>query len=127
MVAVKTRKTGSGLLDAGLMRREPHSIHSCVLIWLPSTSAAWRMMRAAVNKGFAAMNTAPGAVFALNQEMCAGHGRCYGLAPEAFDCDDSGYAFVLEGGGSEMTSTQRDRVIAACPEQAITIAETKEG
>ena len=28
----------------------------------------------------------------LDTEKCQGHGRCYSLAPELFDCDDLGTA-----------------------------------
>ena len=34
----------------------------------------------------------------FDREKCQGHGRCYALAPDLFDCDDEGYAVVRESG-----------------------------
>ena len=31
----------------------------------------------------------------LSSDACQGHGRCYTLAPELFDCDDDGYAVLV--------------------------------
>ena len=34
----------------------------------------------------------------LDADKCQGHGRCYSLAPELFDCDDLGQAVVVVTG-----------------------------
>jgi ferredoxin len=34
----------------------------------------------------------------LDTEKCQGHGRCYSLAPDLFDCDDLGTAVVVVAG-----------------------------
>src|SRR3546814_10183679 len=31
----------------------------------------------------------------IDGDRCSGHGRCYSLAPDVFDCDDEGYGRVL--------------------------------
>jgi ferredoxin len=28
----------------------------------------------------------------LDRDRCTGHGRCYSLAPDLFDCDEEGYS-----------------------------------
>jgi ferredoxin len=57
-------------------------------------------------------------------DRCAGHGRCYTLAPALFEDDDDGYGQV-KGDGS-FPETLRDVSLAAaeaCPERAIRIEE----
>ena len=58
----------------------------------------------------------------IDAERCTGHGRCYTLAPEIFDCDDRGLGLVKGGGeiGPELEKSARSAV-ANCPEQAITL------
>ena len=58
----------------------------------------------------------------LDTAKCQGHGRCYSLAPELFDCDDLGTAVVKVTG--ELTDEQLERAKLAagnCPEFAIEI------
>lgn len=60
----------------------------------------------------------------FDREACQGHGRCYALSPELFDCDDEGYSVVKVTG--ELTAEQeRPARIAAdnCPEYALTIED----
>ena len=60
-------------------------------------------------------------VFVIDQEVCAGHGRCYTLAPESFTADDSGYG-VASGRPEDGRDPGRlNRILASCPEQAISI------
>jgi ferredoxin len=60
-------------------------------------------------------------VFVIDQEVCAGHGRCYTLAPESFTADDSGYG-VASGRAEDGRDPGRlSRLQASCPEQAISI------
>jgi ferredoxin len=59
-------------------------------------------------------------------DLCTGHGRCYAIAPELFDCeDDTGYG-VAENAGvvpSELEARAREAV-SGCPEGAISLLET---
>ena len=58
----------------------------------------------------------------FDRETCQGHGRCYALAPDLFDCDDEGYAFVREIGELNATQEQAARLAAdSCPEFAIAV------
>lgn len=59
----------------------------------------------------------------LNSERCQGHNRCYALAPEIFDVDDYGAAWVLNDGiVPEGLDDKAHLAIANCPEFAISIA-----
>jgi ferredoxin len=61
----------------------------------------------------------------IDGDLCAGHGRCYTLAPELLAYDDEGYVNIR---GSEMEvppnleSSARDAA-NACPESAITLED----
>ena len=60
----------------------------------------------------------------VDQEKCQGHNRCYALAPDVFDVDDLGYAFVLIDGDVPAELEAGARAGAAnCPEFAITIED----
>ncbi|SHH04349.1 ferredoxin [Jatrophihabitans endophyticus] len=61
-------------------------------------------------------------VFAVDTEICAGHGRCYALAPESFEPDDSGYAEPTGRDESGRPQTEIDQIIGTCPEEAISVA-----
>jgi ferredoxin len=59
--------------------------------------------------------------FVIDQEVCAGHGRCYTVAPDSFTADDSGYG-VASGRAEDGSDQGRlSRILASCPEQAISI------
>jgi ferredoxin len=57
----------------------------------------------------------------IDTDLCTGHGRCYSLVPELFDCnDDDGYGLVK--GDGTVTEDQRPLAVKAvnnCPERAI--------
>ena len=59
----------------------------------------------------------------IDTGKCSGHGRCYTLAPEIFDCDDEGFSVLLV---DEVTDTARTQklleAVANCPERAISVA-----
>jgi ferredoxin len=60
----------------------------------------------------------------IDGERCAGHGRCYVIAPELFTDDERGYGATA--GDGAVTPDQADlarRAVAACPERAISIVE----
>ncbi len=57
-------------------------------------------------------------------DRCQGHARCIVFAPEIFDIDEEGYAFVIAG--CEAVAPGDDhlaRAIASCPENAIVLVE----
>jgi ferredoxin len=58
----------------------------------------------------------------IDPDLCAGHGRCYTLAPDAFQDDESGYGQVVKN----IIVTDEDRkqaelAVKSCPEDAISI------
>lgn len=59
--------------------------------------------------------------FVIDSELCAGHGRCYALAPESFEADDVGYGRTLEVVHGVERRAAMETVAIACPEEAITI------
>jgi ferredoxin len=60
----------------------------------------------------------------VDADKCQGHNRCYALAPELFDVDDYGTAFVIGDGSVAPELEDKARLaIANCPEFAISIVE----
>jgi ferredoxin len=60
----------------------------------------------------------------VDSDKCQGHNRCYALAPDVFDVDDLGFAFVKIEGELPPELEDGARAGAAnCPEYAITITE----
>ena len=60
----------------------------------------------------------------VNTDRCQGHARCLALAPDIFDLDDEGYAYVLPGREEIDDVRAREHALLAvdnCPEQAIAI------
>jgi ferredoxin len=57
----------------------------------------------------------------IDTETCAGHGRCYGLAPYAFEPDDSGYGRVTGAPQPTADKAQMEEIAAQCPERAISV------
>jgi ferredoxin len=55
----------------------------------------------------------------IDPELCAGHGRCYSLAPEVFDCDDFGHGTVINEEIPDELSDRAQLGVANCPEGAI--------
>jgi ferredoxin len=59
----------------------------------------------------------------VDEERCAGHGRCYTLVPELFDADEQGHSVVtVDTLGEDQVDKARTAVLN-CPEQAISITE----
>jgi ferredoxin len=59
----------------------------------------------------------------IDENLCAGHGRCYTLAPELLDSNDEGFPTGL---GEDIDIAPQleeaaQRVVANCPEGAIKI------
>ena len=57
----------------------------------------------------------------MEAEVCQGHARCYGLAPEIFDVDDYGQASVIVDVVPPELEDKARLAIANCPEYAIEI------
>ncbi len=59
----------------------------------------------------------------LDTDRCTGHGRCYSLAPDLFDCDDRGYGTVIAPEVPAGLEAQARTAVANCPERAISLEE----
>jgi ferredoxin len=59
----------------------------------------------------------------IDTDACTGHGRCYTLAPEVFDSDDSGHGFVISEELSDELRAKAMVGVQNCPEQAISIVD----
>lgn len=60
---------------------------------------------------------------AIDESRCAGHGRCYALAPELFAPDDGeGFGQVIAQPDGDMLDTAR-RAVQNCPEQAVRLEQ----
>ena len=60
----------------------------------------------------------------VDEKRCQGHARCLAFAPEVFDFDDEGYAFVAaDKADVEELSEEVKLAIANCPERAIIVSE----
>ena len=63
----------------------------------------------------------------VDPDKCQGHNRCYALAPELFDVDDEGYAFVPDDKAKfEELPNPVKLAVANCPERAISVSEVAE-
>jgi ferredoxin len=57
-------------------------------------------------------------------DRCQGHARCIVFAPETFDVDAEGYAFVVAGQETVSPGDENvARAVASCPEQAIVLVD----
>jgi ferredoxin len=59
----------------------------------------------------------------IDTELCSAHGRCYSLAPHAFEPDESGFGRVTVESLAASERAQMERVVQLCPELAIRIEE----
>jgi ferredoxin len=59
--------------------------------------------------------------YEIDKEACAGHGRCYMLAPESFTADDVGYGEVVDKAEPAGREEEMKSMTLACPEGAITV------
>ncbi|MEX5636558.1 ferredoxin [Parafrankia sp. FMc2] len=69
------------------------------------------------------MTESTGLRFVIDTDVCVGHGRCYTLGPQWFDCDDLGYGTVRDVVIGEGERAKAADVAAACPEGAIILVE----
>ncbi len=57
-------------------------------------------------------------------DRCQGHARCIVFAPETFDIDDDGYAFVIPGRETVTAGDEAvQRAVTNCPEEAIVLGD----
>jgi ferredoxin len=56
----------------------------------------------------------------IDYALCAGHGNCHAVAPDAFALDDEGRGVVREG-AARASVDDLERAVALCPEAAITL------
>jgi ferredoxin len=59
----------------------------------------------------------------VDQNRCTGHGRCYALHPELFTDDDEGRPIILIEQVEGASEAQALEAVAACPEDAISLAD----
>ena len=59
----------------------------------------------------------------VDRGVCAGHGLCYGAAPEVVDCDDQGDPVVTADPIPDSRLGQARHVVDLCPERALTLEE----
>lgn len=59
----------------------------------------------------------------IDTSLCAGHGRCYEIAPAIFEDDDAGYGTVRSPEIGEGDIPLARQAQMACPEQAIILTE----
>jgi ferredoxin len=57
----------------------------------------------------------------IDQKLCAGHGRCFSLAPEVFDHDEEGFSVLKVETITPDLEAAAERGAGACPEQAIAL------
>lgn len=58
----------------------------------------------------------------VDSARCQGHARCYAFAPDIFDFDDEGYAFIPESKSDYDEMPEELRLaVANCPERAIIV------
>jgi ferredoxin len=60
----------------------------------------------------------------VDSGSCAGHGRCYDVAPGLFEDDEEGYSVVRGDGSVPPGQAEAARLaVRLCPERAVTLAE----
>ena len=60
----------------------------------------------------------------IDQSKCTGHGRCYVLAPDLFEADDSGYGVVRREDVPEDLRSQAEAAEQNCPEHAVVLEQS---
>jgi ferredoxin len=57
----------------------------------------------------------------VDASKCVGHGRCYVLAPDAFEEDERGHCVVIAAEVSEADAEDARKGERNCPESAISV------
>ncbi len=58
----------------------------------------------------------------VDAERCEGNAVCLALAPEVFELDDSGLAYVLPGEPATERQDDVRRAVDGCPREALLLA-----
>jgi ferredoxin len=58
----------------------------------------------------------------IDKSLCAGHGRCFSIAPEVFGYDEEGFGVPRHETIPAGLENDARRAAAGCPERAIAIA-----
>lgn len=58
----------------------------------------------------------------VDRSVCAGHGVCYGTAPEILDADEQGDPIVREDPLREGHVSLGQEVVRRCPERALSLS-----
>lgn len=64
------------------------------------------------------------AYLTVDRQACAGHGLCYGTAPDLLDCDEMGDPIVPTGPVPAELLGQAEQIVQMCPERALAIEAT---
>jgi ferredoxin len=59
----------------------------------------------------------------IDRSLCTGHGRCFSLAPEVFDCDEEGFSVLRLDTITPDFEADARRGAGGCPEQAIALID----
>ncbi|WP_224389512.1 ferredoxin [Pseudonocardia sp. ICBG1293] len=61
----------------------------------------------------------------VDRKACAGHGLCYGAAPELVDCDEQGDPVVLTDPVPQARIREAQHVVDMCPERALALEQAQ--
>jgi ferredoxin len=61
----------------------------------------------------------------IDPDRCTGHGRCYSVAPELFDCDDEGRGVVTHPDVAPDLERLAQRAVDSCPERAVSLRASR--
>jgi ferredoxin len=62
-------------------------------------------------------------ILEVDRQTCAGHGLCYGTAPDLVDSDEQGDPVVLVDPLTDAVLEQARTVVEVCPERALAVRE----
>lgn len=57
----------------------------------------------------------------VDRTICAGHGMCYGTAPNLIDCDEHGDPILPDGALTPGDLESAQKAAVACPERALSL------
>ncbi|GAA4672628.1 ferredoxin [Gordonia humi] len=57
----------------------------------------------------------------VDRVACAGHGMCYGTAPDLIDCDEQGDPILPDRMLTGAEADAAEAAVLACPERALTL------
>jgi ferredoxin len=60
----------------------------------------------------------------IDEERCQGHGRCWDVAPDLVDSDDTGRGVAVHQDVPEALVDAARAALGACPEQAVILEQS---